>query len=341
MLRFIGRVLEWLRGGALKLLVIGGLLLLAWGIISPVGTLFWWLRQGAESLGFKENIRKGLPSSQSSTSVVKSSQIDCYIVYLPGVGDFSTDEITPGETYFLNRLVQLHPNCVAVKDVFPYSAANKGLGGQRAFAPIWRFVTQVKGWQVVGDILVKIRNLWRFAISADSRYGQIYNQGIASAILERMNAAHPIPHSPDRPIKIILLGTSGGIEVALGAAPYVQQRLDAKITVVSLGGVFDGKSGFNAIDHFYHLRGRRDWIEDIGGIVFPSRWLWNVGSPYNQARQQGRYTASTAGPQTHDGPQGYFGQNQVGVQSMTYVDLTLQQVNQLPIWSPQRSLPPR
>lgn len=339
MLRLIGRILKWLRGGALKLLLTGGFLLLVWGIFSPVGTLVWWLRQGAQSLGFKESPNK-LPPNKGA-SAVATSQINCYIVYLPGVGDFSANEITPGEEYFLNRLVQLHPNCAAVKDVFPYSAANKGLGGQRLLGPLWRFGYEAKRWRGLTDILVKIRNLWRFAISADPRYGQIYNQGIASAIIDRMNAVHPIPQNPPQPVKIILLGTSGGVEVSLGAAPYLKQRLDAKITLVSLGGVFNGREGFNAIEHFYHLRGRRDPIEDIGGIVFPSRWLWNVGSPYNQAREQGRYTASTIGPQAHDGPKGYFGEDMVGRQGITYVDLTLQQVNQLPIWSEQKPQPPR
>ncbi len=338
MLQLIERLILWLRSETLRLLLVGTLLLLVWGIFSPVGTLVWWLTQGAESLGFKES-HKGLPPNKGSTATT-TSQINCYIIYLPGVGDFSANEITPGETYFLKRLVELHPDCLAVEDVFPYSAANESLGGQRLLSPLWRFGYGAKRWRGLTEILVKIRNLWRFAVSADSRYGRIYNRGIASAIVDRMNAMHPISQSSRQPVKVILLGTSGGVEVALGAAPYLKQRLDAKITVVSLGGVFNGREGFNFIEHFYHLRGRRDSIEDIGGAVFPSRWLWNTGSPYNQARQQGRYTASIIGPQAHDGPKGYFGEDKAGPQGITYVDLSLQQVNALPIWTEQKSQPP-
>lgn len=341
MFQLIGRILLWLRGGSLKLLVLAGVILLIWGITSPVGTLVWWVNKGANSLGFKKNQPKAFPSNQSSQAVDKSSQVNCYIVFLPGVGDFSADELTTGESYFLQSLVKRHPNCVAVKDVFPYSAENKSLGGQRLLSPLWRLGHKATGWRTVVDVLVKIRNLWRFAISADPRYGQIYNQGIASAIIERMNAVQPIPPVFDQPLKIILVGTSGGVEVALGAAPYLKERLDTKtkVIVVSIGGVFNGKGGFEAIEHFYHLRGRRDPIEDIGGIVFPSRWLWNVSSAYNQARQQGRYTASISGNHTHDGPQGYFGEQTVGGEDKTYIDLTLQEVNQLPIWS--REKPPK
>jgi hypothetical protein len=187
----------------------------------------------------------------------------------------------------------------------------------------------------MADVLIKIRNLWRFAISVDERYGSIYNQGIATAIIDRMNAAHPIPLSPEQPLKIILIGTSGGAQVALGATPYLDRWLDTQIIVISVGGVFAGSDGFNAADHIYHLHGRRDWIEDIGKIVFPSRWLWTVGSPINQARRQGDYTVETTGSHEHDGARGYFGEN-LAAKGITYVELTVQEVNQLPVWSVQK-----
>lgn len=339
MFKFILQIIRWLRGGTLKLLILAGIILLVWGIISPVGTLVWWLNQGAQTLGITTNTPQELPFNKdnvetgNSASSSKSLNINCYIVFLPGVGDFSADELTSGEEAFLDTLVQVHPNCVAVGDVFPYSVSNQSLGGQRVLAPIWRFANEAKGWLVSPDVLIKIRNLWRFAISADPRYGSVYNQGIATAVIERMNAIHPIPRSLSQPINIILVGTSGGVEVALGAVPYLNQWLDAKITLISVGGVFDGRKGFGAIEHFYHLRGRRDWVEDIGGIVFPSRWLWNVTSSYNQARLLGKYTASISGPHAHDGSEGYFGEEVVDASGVTYVGLTIQQINKLPIWS--------
>jgi len=41
------------------------------------------------------------------------------------------------------------------------------------------------------------------------------------AIIDRMNAAYSIPLSQRQPFKIILIGTSGGAQVALAAAPYL------------------------------------------------------------------------------------------------------------------------
>ena len=330
MLELIGRILFWLRGGSLKLLTLAGIILLISGTFSPVGTLIWWLSQEAESLGLTNNPPKRLQTSSGANP--KSSKINCYIVFLPGVGNFSTDQLTSGEALFVDRLVQSHPNCVGVRDIFPYSAANEGLGGERLLAPLWRFANEAEGWLDMADIFIKIRNLWRFAISADNRYGLIYNQGIATAIIDRMNTAHPIP-SNRKPFKIILIGTSGGAQVALAAAPDLDRWLDTQIVIISLGGVFAGKDGFNAAERVYHLRGRQDWIENIGSIVFPSRWPWTVGSAFNQARQQGNYTVSISGPHAHDGPTGYFGEKLVGATGVSYLDLTLQQVNQLPIWS--------
>ncbi len=337
MLQLIGRILLWVRGGTLKLFLLTGIILLAWGTVSPVGTLVWWLDEGAETLGFKKNRSKSLPTKAKVSSVEQSAKINCYIVFLSGVGDFSANQLTPGEEFFLSNLEQSHPNCVVVSDVFPYSAANESLGGKRPLAPLWRFADKADGWLNMAGILIKIRNLWRFAISADPRYGLIYNQGIATAIVDRMNAAHPIPLSSRQPLKIVLVGTSGGAQVALGAAPYLNEWLDTQIFVISVGGVFAGTDGFNAAEHVYHLQGRRDWIDDIGSIIFPSRWPWSVGSPFNQARQQGNYTVHLSGPHAHDGSEGYFGEKRIRPNGITYVDLTLQNVNQFPIWSAQKS----
>ncbi|MBD2593597.1 hypothetical protein H6G74_04535 [Nostoc spongiaeforme FACHB-130] len=335
-MRKIGeQILLWLQNGTLKLLVLAGIILLTWGTFAPVGTLVWWLRQNSESLGIKKNLTKNVPSDSRKLKVDKSRNIDCYIVFLPGVGDFSANQLTSGEEFFLNKLEQIHPNCVTVRDVFPYSAANESLGGRRLLAPLWNAAEKADGWLSNSDVLIKIRNLWRFAISADNRYGHIYNLGIANAIVDRMNAVYPVPKNPQQKIKLILVGTSGGVQVALGAATYLDQWLNAQLIVVSIGGDFDGENGFDKVDDVYQLVGSRDWIEDISKIVFASRWPITVGSPFNQARRQGRYQVLQTGPHAHSGSQGYFGTTTIGQSQTTYVELTLQKVNQLPIWSNQ------
>ncbi|MBD2020290.1 hypothetical protein H6F43_08835 [Leptolyngbya sp. FACHB-36] len=326
-MRFIQHIGSSLRSGSLRLLMLAGVILLVWGTVSPVGTLVWWLNY-AERLSLK---KQQPPDERDRPSSTRSS-IDCYIVFLPGVGEFSADQLAPAEHWFLDRLAKQHPNCVTVRDVFPYSAANKDLTGERLLAPMWRRAEGAKGWLKNADVLIKIRNLWRFAISADDRYGPVYNRGIADAVVDRMNAAQPLPRT-QQPLKLVLIGTSGGAQVALGAASYLKQQLNAQIVVVSAGGVFDGTNGFDSVTHVYHLQGERDWIEDISQVVFASRWNWTVTSPFNQARQRGCYTSLSTGSHAHDGPEGYFGSAIAQPPNTTYVELTLQVVNQLPIWS--------
>jgi hypothetical protein len=333
MRKISGQIITWLQSGTLKLLVLAGIILLVWGTLAPVGTLVWWLSQSSESLGLKKNSIKKLPKDNRQLKIDKSQNINCYIVFLPGVGDFSANQLTPGEEFFLDKLEQLHPNCVTVRDVFPYSAANESLGGRRFLAPLWSAAENADGWLSNTDVLIKIRNLWRFAISADDRYGRVYNVGIANAIADRMNAVYPLPKQPNKRIKLILIGTSGGVQVALGASTYLDQWFNAQLIVVSIGGDFDGEKGFDEVDHVYQLVGSRDWIEDISQIVFASRWPITVGSPFNQARRQGRYTVMKTGPHAHSGPQGYFGTTTIKKSQTTYVELTLKKVNQLPIWS--------
>ncbi len=338
MLSLIHRILSRLRGETLKLFFLAGGLLLVWGTIAPVGTLVWWLKQSAEGLGFKQDETKRLPAN----SLPRANQkvINCYIVYLPGVGDSSANELSAGEEYFLDRMQKIHSNCVTVRDVFPYSVANQDLAGQRFLAPFWRAAQKGEGWFKNAGVLIKIRNLWRFAISADDRYAPVYNQGIAAAIVDRMNAVYPISQASRQPIHLILIGTSGGVQVALGAVPYLNEWLKLQLTVVSAGGAFDGEAGFESAQRVYHLQGNRDWVDDIPAVVFASRWPWTIRSPFNQARQQGRFTSLNSGNHTHDGDQGYFGQaiassdpQGVAHDRTTYVDLTLQKVNQLPIWT--------
>ncbi|MUL36383.1 hypothetical protein [Gloeocapsopsis dulcis] len=335
MLKLIERILEWLRGGTLRLLILAGVILAIWGTLSPLGTLVWWLTQ-SETLGFKRQSPQ-LPSRNDSKATGNPANLNCYIVFLTGVGDFSTNELTEGEEVFLKGLAQTHQNCAVVKDVFPYSAANEDLGGERLLAPVWHFANEAEGWFGIADVLIKIRNLWRFAISADERYGPVYNQGIANAIVDQMNAANPLPPASRRqPLKIVLIGTSGGAQVALGATQYLDQWLmNTRIIVVSVGGVFGGINGFDQAERVFHLRGTQDWVEDIGGIIFPSRWVLTVTSPFSRARQQGRYRSVLSGPHEHDGSQGYFGRDQLPESNTTYVNLTLEAINQLPIW--QRS----
>jgi hypothetical protein len=332
MLKWINQAIQELSSTTSKLIFAMGGFLILWGIFAPVSTIVWWLNQSAGNLGLVENNQpKPLPNLSLNPS---ASKIDCYIVFLPGIGNFSPDEIAPGEKYFIDRLAEKHPNCATVRDVFPYSIVNQDLGSERLLAPLWKIAKNND--ELLGSVFIPLRNLWRFAISSDYRYSPVYSMGIADTIVERMNAVHSIPRST-KPINLILVSTSGGSQVALGASTYLKKWLNARLTVVSIGGAFDGKVGFDQVDHVYHLQGEQDLVPTLAYAILPSRWNWTVGSPINQAQQQGRFTVCSSGSHEHSGDKGYFG-TAIAANNQSYVDQTIQQVAQLPIWSIEQPL---
>lgn len=327
----MNRIFLWLRSGTLRLILLAGFVLLLWGTFAPVGTLVWWLKQDSENLKAQRSRLRGQVLDEEATATGDST-VNCYIVFLTGVGDFSANQLSPGQESFVDRLVEQHPNCVAVRDVFPYSAANESLDGDRALEPLWEAAREADGWFENANVLIKVRNLWRFALSVDDRYGPVYNAGIANAIVEQMEAVHPIDTTQSS-LKLILMGTSGGAQVALGAAGYLDQERVDELIVVSIGGDFSGAEGFAAADQIYHLQGSQDRIEDLSRFAFPQRWPWTVGSAFNKAQKQGRYQVVHSGPHSHSGATGYFGTEPVQADDdKTYLDFTLETVHQLPIW---------
>lgn len=342
---WLGRTFHRLSGTTVKLILAMAGFLALWGMLAPITTIVWWLNQTASSLGFEAKEKEKpdvLQQSDSQQSDSDPAVAPCYIVFLPGVGNFSPNEIADGEEYFIDQLAARHDNCVAVKDVFPYSIANSGLDKETGLAPIWEAAKNSEYFP--GQTFIQLRNLWRFALSADDRYGPVYNLGMAHTIVERMHAAQPITRS-DQPINLILVSTSGGTQVALGATDHLHDWIgEARITVVSIGGAFEGREGFNSAEHVYHFYGDRDRVTDLPHVLFPARWPFVVGSPVNQAQREDRYTVCNSGTSDHTGEEGYFG-SAISYDNISYLEQTLEEVAQLPLWSLDQSLtsecPPR
>jgi hypothetical protein len=346
MMRFLGQMLRWLSHGGFGLLLFAGGLLLVWGTFAPVGTLTWWLEGGADEV--EERVRDITGRTDEELEAAADPDADdgpttdsdgasataattCFIVFLTGVGDTTAEELASGEEKFLDQLDQNQEGCTALSEVFPYSAANPDVGGQRIFEFLEGVAEEADGWLELTNQLLRIRNLWRMALSADNRYGPVYNRGIALEILEQMDQQQALPNNPDQPIRLILIGTSGGVQVALAASPYLSRWLPMEITVVSMGGVFNGDEGFDTVKQFYHFRGEDDWVENVGAIIFPYRWRWTFLSPFNRARRQDRFHLIDSGPHEHDGDRGYFGEETVDGEQ-AYYELSVDLVNELPIW---------
>jgi len=79
------------------------------------------------------------------------------------------------------------------------------------------------------------------AVSADRRYGLIYNQGIAQVIYNglRQRGYEPVN---------TLIGYSGGGQMSVASAPYLSPAILAPIDAISLGGV-----RIAHLEHLYHI----------------------------------------------------------------------------------------
>lgn len=285
------------------------------GALSPFEALGWW----AGWFGSEE-------PEDSLPEVSSKPQMKHAVVFLSGIHSVSGESYSERELAFLEKLRERLPD-VEVIEVFPYSVTNRALTGQRFFAWFWRWALKMKvsGAGVAGFV-INLRNLWQVAVSADRRYGPIYNQGSADMIYHALIKAG---YSKDHKVPVTLIGYSGGGQIAAGAAPHLKHMINAPITVISLGGVISSDLGLPALEHVYHLYGQRDNVQRLGLIFFPGRWRILPYSSWNQAIEKHIITLIKLGPMDHTGPKGYLDSDTYTPDGRSYLDVTLDTITAL------------
>lgn len=264
--------------------------------LSPLETLSWWAGWTEKELGETPPEPKGDADNHRR-----------YIVYLSGVASISGRFLLPREKAFIRRLRKKFPDAVIVSDVFPYSP--KGLpllASPRLFDRLWRRAQkfQISERQTVLSVLINLRNIFQVMVSADHRYGPIFNQG-AAGVIETALLENGYRRGGGAPIAII--GYSGGAQVAVGAAPFLTERLRAPIDVISIGGVIASDPGLPFVRKLHHIAGDSDNIQRLGAILFPERWPLLGYSTWNTAKREGRIEMHQLDNIIHSGVKGYFG----------------------------------
>ena len=299
----------------LQLVFISAIALFVSILLTPLESLGWW----AGWYG-NEAIRLGT----SVTPVSPQTQIARYVIYLDGINQGSY-EYLPSVKIFLDQLATaLPPNVLVVKGIMPYSARNKTLK-EGALGFLWRIIDSIALKNPSNPIafIINIRNIVAVAVSADSRYGQVQNQGLAKVLWQsllnngyEMGSATPIT----------LIGFSGGGQMSMGAASFLKKLTDAPIEVISLAGVISGNTGAMEIEHLYHLVGEQDRVEKVGPIMFPGRWLVFFLSNWNRAKRRGKFSFIPLGPVGHNGVDGPFSQEECLPDGQTNLRQTLDMV---------------
>lgn len=303
----------------LSLFGLAALAIILSAALAPFETLGWWAGWFGDKI-YDEPI----PSDGLLRKI--DPDATCYILFLSGVGRTSTATLSFREQSFLQRLARSMPKAVVIDDVFPYSVNNLALTEQPIFARFWRKALnwKLRGPRFAGN-LINIRNIFQILVSADKRYGPMYNQGVAEVLLRGLSRYQFDPNGSN---PIFLVASSGAAQIAVGASTYLKEWVNVPVYIVSVGGVFGSDPGLLAADHTFHLFGERDSTVRYS-YLDAGRWPFNHGSIWNRARRQGRITVINLGRFCHTGRGSYLDFKTKLDDGRSPLDLTVEKVSEV------------
>lgn len=296
--------LLWVAGALLVLFVLVA-------IAIPLSALFWWAGWSRRDAG---------PPPPPTAAAPHPGP---FLVYLSGVGDISGEYSTRYEDALLDAVAERVPGLQVITDVFAYSWANVGLTGQGDLGWFWAWLNELrlnKGSPLSkAGKLINMRNALHVAVSADRRYGPVYNYGVAEMIIQGLLRRG---YTLGGGAPVTLLGYSGGGQIALGVAGYIQATLRAPVQVISLAGIFNSSSSLARISAMTHIYGSRDKDQRLGERIFPARWPLFPGSHWGRALAAGRVELLCLGPMVHTGKGSYLDDTLTLPDGRTYMAAT-------------------
>ncbi|MGB3493172.1 MAG: hypothetical protein WBA57_10615 [Elainellaceae cyanobacterium] len=294
------------------------------GVLAPLETLGWWAGW------YEDDIDTTLHSGDLATPLneTQTQTISRYIVYLDGIGQ-SGFEYLPDIEEFLDALTPTLPADVAlIRGIIPYSVLNNPLDEDRPLAFLWKAAdkARVANPAAILGFLVNLRNTIIVSVSADKRYGPLYNQGITQVVY---NGLLKNGYRPDSGIPITLIGFSGGGQMACACAPLLKRILNAPLEVISLAGVMSGNCDILQLEHLYHFVGDKDPVERLGPVLFPGRWPLFFLSFWNRAKRRGKISIFSMGPLGHQVPGGILDPNVILADGRSALQQTLDYIHQI------------
>ena len=304
-------------GGIFKLVFdlvwIGVIALVAAALLAPLEALGWWAGWYGD--------RVDTTPAPKPPPIPQQKAVRRYVIYLDGIGK-STFEYLPDIQEFLDSLAPVLPEDVQlIKGIMPYSVRNDPLTRNRPLGFFWRLADRfrLKNPASLFGYFVNIRNVLIVAVSADKRYGPIYNLGIAQVMYKALIRDG---YQPDSGVPITLIGFSGGGQMAAAVAPLLRHALTAPIEIISLGGVISGNINVSKLEHLYHLVGDKDMVERMS-VMFPGRWPIFFLSYWNRAKRMGKVNRISLGPVGHQLPGGLMDPERFLPDGRSYLQQTI------------------
>jgi pimeloyl-ACP methyl ester carboxylesterase len=172
-------------------------------------------------------------------------------------------------------------------------------------------------------LFVNLRNVFQVLVSSDRRYGPIYSLGVGQECYRGL-IRKGYHDGSDKPV--FLIGWSGGGQISLGAATFLDEMVDGPLEVISVGGFMSSDPGLYSIRRLTHLYGTKDPLQGLGPKVFPGRWPISKTSAWNKAAAQGKITLVELGPFNHNVKQHYFDMVNTLPDGRTYAEKTIDEI---------------
>ncbi len=280
------------------------------GLMAPTEALSWWRRgrlgeKGIEWPTLKEAFSH--PGEQLDDPVPSElpPETDHYLVYLSGIGISGPDRLPVFEIPMVDRLRERVGATTVISQIYPYSVENTALTQGRRLSRLWQTLATWKFEKTrfrALAFLINLRNAFQVFVSADQRYGPVFNLAIAQQIAAALLRNGYVPEHR-RPVT--LLGWSGGAQIAAGATWYLA-ALGMDVRIISMAGALSADPGLDRAKKIWHMRGDTDHAPVLGVIFSARRWIFFPESPWNRAKRDGRLEFVSMGPLKHTGPGGYF-----------------------------------
>ena len=297
-------------------ILLGALVVLA--LLSPLESLRWWAKDGDEAAGMLQFLTPppdGVPSPSQAPRQ--------FVVYLSGVGAVGGkgNSNSKTEQHFLRALEEQVPGTRVIGDVFPYSAANRGLTERRG-GRLWARAGRGREstFPSLAPYVVNLRNVFQVLVAIDPRYGPTYGLGLANVISRAIRAEGYVPGSG---ATVTVIGYSGGSQMALNASWFLESG-GIPTQIISMGGVFTNAPAFTRIHRFLHLWGSKDLLHRLGAVISPGRWRWVKNSAFHDAQAEGRAVNLCIGPMKHDSKRWYLDHRAIAPDGRSYFDTTVE-----------------
>ncbi|MFF3486532.1 hypothetical protein ACFYXC_25120 [Streptomyces sp. NPDC002701] len=238
-----------------------------------------------------------------------------YLVYLDGIGKRRVRDSRDGGQ-LVKALLAAAPELRVLGQVQPYSP----LADPLADRPVWAWLRRRVG------LLLFLHNVMQIFVAADHRYRPLYNRAVGTQTATQLELAG---YRPGSGVPVVLLGYSGGAQVATGAVDVLHTRLRAPLQLIMFGGFHNGANDLTHAERVHRLTSAYDRVERVGTWIFPQRWPLFRRSGWNRAARAGKITVHRLDPATHVGPRSYISPSAHLPDGRTHLDRTAATVIEL------------